>query len=282
MKEVRLSWETMAGKSFPKRIVALSAESAAMLYKFGVWDRVVGVTAYYRQPKHLLQKARVSGFNVASLKKIIALRPDLIITFSDVQAEIAAQLIREGITVLATNQRTLREIEETMLLIGRIIGCEKKSAQVVAHWKKKIQPADPKTLSIRPKVYFEEWNDPLISGIRWVSELIETAGGIDLFPELKNERAARNRIIAMEEVVKRQPDIIIASWCGKKVDFNSMKRRSGWNEIPAIKNQQLYEINSSLILQPGPVLVEGYKKLLKIFEAFQKCTVIKSRNGFIA
>lgn len=247
---------------FPQRIVALSAESADILQQIGAWNRVVGVTGFYQLPAGLKPKPRIGGFSHAHIDKILALRPDLVITYSDVQADLARQLLSDGIQVLATNQRTLEEIQNTILLIGRILNRENAALKLIQQWQKELSPV--RRRKNPPLVYFEEWNDPLITGIGWVSELIERAGGRDAFPEKRGIPRAMDRAISPEEVARRNPDIIIASWCGKKVNREQIIQRPGWSEIKAVRNRKIFEIKSPDILQPGPRLTLGYQQLKTI------------------
>jgi iron complex transport system substrate-binding protein len=257
--------------SFPSRIVCLSAEAVEIVYALGCGRRIVGVTGFAVEPPAVRRKPRVSGFSNVNYDKVDALRPDLVITFSDVQAEAAKELLRRGHTVLATNQRSLTEIFETVLLIGRVIGQEARAQKLVAKMRAEIFQSYRRKKK-RLKVYFEEWNDPLISGIRWVSELIEAAGGEDIFPELRNRSRAPDRVVTGDEVIRRQPDIIIASWCGKKADLEAICQRPGWTTIPAVGNGRVNEIKSAHILQPGPGLMRGFRQLREIINAHSSTT----------
>jgi iron complex transport system substrate-binding protein len=220
----------------------------------------VGVTGFAAEPPEARKKPRVSGFSSVNYKKIAALKPDLIITFSDVQAEATRELIRGGHTVLATNQRSLAEIFNTILLIGRAVGREGEATRLVDEMRREIvRSGNPGAKS--PRVYFEEWNDPMISGIRWVSELIEAAGGCDIFPELRSCAAARERVVTSDEVIRRQPEIIVVSWCGKKANLTAIRGRPGWDSIPAVRHNCVYEIKSAHILQPGPGILKGFQEL---------------------
>jgi iron complex transport system substrate-binding protein len=248
----------------PRRIVALCAEAADWLYRLGAWDRVVGVSAYYQSPPGAARKPRVSGFSKANVPQIARLHPDLVITFSDVQADLSAQLLRLGFPVLATNQRTLAEIEATLALIARAAGEEKKGAQLLKKFQSELAPV---TVRRRKLVYFEEWNQPLISGIAWVGELIERAGGRDAFEEFRDRRRAPDRVVDPAEVIRRDPDIIVASWCGKPADLRGIGRRPGWSEISAVRKARVHEIPARYILQPGYPLVAGYRELKKIIAA---------------
>lgn len=249
-------------KNLPQRIICLSAEAADWLWRIGAWDNVVGATAFFTAPLDASLKPRVSGFSTARLKEIEALNPDLVITFSDVQAEFAAELIKHGFPVIATNQRTLTETEATLSMLGRIVGCEAESERLLAEFRERLAPVA--TSTNRPRVYFEEWNDPLISGIGWVGELIERAGGADIFPELKVKPAARDRAVTPEQVRVANPEIIFASWCGKPVDINSISSRPGWSEIAAVHAKRVFEIPGEDILQPGFRLVSGFEQLKRI------------------
>jgi iron complex transport system substrate-binding protein len=247
----------------------LSAEAVEIIYALGCGNRIVGVTGFAVEPPAARRKPRVSGFSSVNFDKVDALKPDLVITFSDVQAEAAKELIRRGHPVLATNQRSLVEVFETILLIGRVIGRETQAQKLAAKMRAEIFSSRPRRQK-RPKVYFEEWNDPFISGIRWVGELIEAAGGEDAFPELRKHSRAPDRIVTSEEIIHRQPDIIIASWCGKKVNLSAICQRPGWNVIPAVRNGRVHEIKSAHVLQPGPSLLQGFRQLREIINA-QPC-----------
>ncbi len=248
--------------SIPQRIVCLSAEAADWLCRIGAWDNVAGVTAYFTQSLNIPPKPRVSGFSTARIKEIEALNPDLIITFSDVQAQFAMELMRHGFSVLATNQRTLAETEATLSMLGRIAGREAESERLLDEFRERIAPVD--VIGSRPRVYFEEWDDPLISGIGWVSELIERAGGADIFPEMKTKRAASERIVSFEQVCSASPEIILASWCGNPVRPTAITARPGWSETPAVRAGCIYEIPGEDILQPGFRLVYGYERMKEI------------------
>jgi iron complex transport system substrate-binding protein len=243
----------------PKRIVCLSAEAADWLWRIGAWESVVGVTAYFTQPGEAPRKARVSGFSTARLDEITALRPELVITFSDVQAQLSSELIKRGLSVLATNQRTLEEIDATLSLLGRVVAREAESERLLDEFRRRLKPVQD--FPARPRVYFEEWNDPFISGIAWVSELIERAGGEDIFTALRNKRAAPERVVTSEQICRANPEIIFASWCGKPVESAAIASRAGWSELAAVRTKQIHEIPSEDILQPGFCLVNGYERL---------------------
>ena len=252
----------------PSRIVCLSAESADWLWRIGAWPQVVGVTAYFEQPLDAPLKPRVSGFSSANLDQIRKLEPDLVITFSDVQADLAGNLAKSGYPVFATNQRTLAETESTLAMLARVVGRETEGAQLLGEFRKRLAPVEPRTPS--PRVYFEEWNDPLISGIGWVGELIERAGGVDIFPELRLQRAAMERVVTGKQVCRADPEIIFASWCGKPVQVSEITSRAGWQNIAAVRNGQVHEISSHDILQPGFRLVHGFELMKRIIGGFRR------------
>jgi iron complex transport system substrate-binding protein len=243
----------------PERIICLSAEAADWLWRIGAWNRVVGVTGFFKAPPGLEPKPRVGGFSSAHLETIVSLEPDLIISFSDVQAQLAAELIRAGLTVLATNQRTLAEVEETLGLIGRVVGCEAQAQMLLGEFRQRLAPV-PRSES-RPRVYFEEWNGPLVAGIAWVSELIELAGGADVFSNLRTKRAAAERSVSDAEVCAADPQLILASWCGKPVKVSEILMRVGWADVAAVRCKRVFEIPSEDILQPGFRLTYGYEQI---------------------
>ena len=255
--------------SFPERIVCLTEETTETLYLLGEQDRIVGISGYtVRPPQARREKPKVSAFISARIDTILELKPDLVIGFSDMQADIAAELIRKGVNVLVYNQRSVTEILDMIASLSRIVGNQQGGELLVKQLQDSLNSIreNANKYSYKPKVYFEEWNDPLISGIHWVSELIEIAGGEDCFVELSKHAGAKDRIIAdQDEVIKRNPDIIIGSWCGKKFQPGNVKSRPGWNEITAVKNNHIFEIKSPLILQPGPAaLTDGVEELTKI------------------
>jgi len=249
-------------RQIPQRIVCLSAEAADWLWRIGAWRSVAGVTAYFTHPDGAPSKPRVSGFSSANLSEIAKSNPDLIITFSDVQAKLAAELIQRGFPVLATNQRTLAETEATLALLARIAGCERKGEELLNEFRRRLAPVE--NVKRRPRVYFEEWNDPLISGIAWVSELIERVGGEDIFSELRIKRAAPERVVASEQICQANPEIIFASWCGQPVQAVEISARLGWNNLAAVRENRICEIPSEDILQPGFRLVYGYEKMKRL------------------
>ncbi|WP_424630923.1 cobalamin-binding protein [Bradyrhizobium sp. SYSU BS000235] len=244
----------------PSRIVCLTEETVETLYMLGEQDRIVGVSGYaVRPPQVRREKPRVSAFISADIPKIMALQPDLVLAFSDLQADIVADLVRAGVAVHVFNQRDVAGILAMIRTVGGLIGEAAKADRLAAQFEERIATvAANANGGARPKVYFEEWDDPLISGIGWVSELINIAGGEDVFPQLAKEKSAKDRIIAPETVIAAKPDVILASWCGKKVVPEKIRQRPGWGEIPAVRNGRIIEIKSPLILQPGPAaLTDG-------------------------
>jgi len=227
----------------------------------------VGISGYTVRPPEARLKPKVSAFISAKFDKIYALEPDLVIAFSDLQADIVSELVRNGVQVMTFNQRSVSEILQMILMIGGLIGCVEKAERLVHEFRAEIEAAarEAEAMPCRPKVYFEEWMDPLISGIRWVEELIEIVGGEPIFPELREHRLAKDRIVDPVEVVRRDPDLIIASWCGKRVNIEAIRERPGWREITAVKHNRIHEIKSTYILQPGPaVLTEGLTQLRRL------------------
>jgi iron complex transport system substrate-binding protein len=251
-------------KGFPRRIICLTEETTETIYLLGEQDRIVGVSGYTVRPLEARQKPKVSAFINAKFDKILALKPDLVLAFSDLQADIAAELIRRGIMVLTFNQRSVAEIMEMILTISRIVGSEKKGEQLITTLQNELDciSRSASSFSFRPRVLFEEWYEPLISGIRWVDELIEIAGGDSVFPELRQHQSAKDRIVKPADVVARDPQVIIGSWCGRQVKKNLIRARNGWGEISAVRDGHLYEVKSTYILQPGPAaLTEGLRQL---------------------
>jgi iron complex transport system substrate-binding protein len=244
----------------PRRIVCLTEETVETLYLLGEQDRIVGVSGYaVRPPQVRREKPRVSAFVSADIPKILALEPDLVLAFSDLQADIAADLVRAGVAIHVFNQRDIAGILAMIRTLGALVGAAEPADQLAASYEKRLASvASAARPSPKPKVYFEEWDDPLISGIGWVSELIEIAGGADIFANLRLQKAAKDRIIVPETVRAAAPDVILASWCGKKVVVDRIRQRPGWHEIPAVRDGRIVEIKSPLILQPGPAaLTDG-------------------------
>ena len=250
--------------SYPRRIICLTEETTETLYLLGEQDRIVGISGYTVRPPEARKKPKVSAYINAKFDKILALEPDLVLAFSDLQADIAAELIRRGVTVFTFNQRSVQQILEMILTVGRIVGCVDKSEQLVKELQEQLATVErsAKRFPSRPRVLFEEWYDPLISGIRWVDELIEIAGGDSVYPELRECQAAKDRILDPAGVVNRDPEVIIGSWCGRQVKKELIRKRAGWESISAVRSGQIYEIKSAMILQPGPAaLTEGLRQI---------------------
>jgi iron complex transport system substrate-binding protein len=253
--------------AYPSRIVCLTEETTETLYMLGAGDRVVGVSAYTVRPPEARSKPRVSAFIHAHYDRIEALKPDLVLGFSDLQADIAAELVKRGYPVMVFNHRSVAEILQMIRVVGAMVGSAARAEALADRLDMDLDfyRNAAAALPRRPRVFFEEWNEPLISGIRWVEELIEIAGGEPIFPELRDGALAKQRIVESEEVVRRAPDIIIASWCGKPVKKDVITERAGWCDTPAVRNGHVYEVKSSIILQPGPAaLTDGIRALQQI------------------
>jgi iron complex transport system substrate-binding protein len=249
----------------PQRIVCLTEETVETLYLLGEEDRIVGVSGYAVRPARVRrEKPRVSAFTSADIPKILALEPDLVFTFSDLQADIAAALIREGIAVHAFNQRDIAGILAMIRTVGALVGAAEKAEALARGYEERLAAiAKAGADRARLRVFFEEWDEPLISGIGWVSELVSIAGGDDVFAGLAREKAAKDRIVAPQRVIEAAPDVILASWCGKKVRPEKIAARPGWETIPAVRDGRIVEIKSPLILQPGPAaLTDGLDAIL--------------------
>lgn len=264
-----------AADGFPRRIVCLTEETTETLYLLGEEHRIVGISGFTVRPARARkEKPRVSAFTSAKIDRILELQPDLVLGFSDLQADIAAQLARAGLEVHLFNQRSVAEIFRMIRMLGGMIGCEGRTAELVAQLEAGLESARARAAMLprRPRVYFEEWDEPLISGIRWVSELIGIAGGEDCFPELSLQPLGRNRIIADGgEVPRRAPDIILGSWCGKKFQPEEVAARPGWDAIPAVRSGFVREIKSAIILQPGPAaLTDGLQAVQQVIEEWAK------------
>ena len=260
--------------SHPQRIVCLSAEAADWLCRIDAWDQVVGVSAFFNAPPDAAPKPCVSGFSSGRMDDIVRLKPDLAITFSDVQATLAAELIQRGIPVIATNQRTLAETESTLSLLARVVNRQSQAEP----WLKKFREclAPEPAAGPRPRIYFEEWLDPLVSGIGWVSELIERAGGCDVFGHLRAKASAKDRVIEAEQVRHANPEIILASWCGRAFRSEIMTSREGWQQIDAIQNGCVFEIPAEDILQPGFRLVFGYERIKQHLKALSRTMDVRA------
>jgi iron complex transport system substrate-binding protein len=250
----------------PRRIVCLTEETVETLYLLGEQDRIVGVSGYaVRPPRVRREKPRVAAFISADIPKILALEPDLVLTFSDLQADIVTELVRAGVAIHAFNQRDIAGILAMIRTVGALVGAAERADRLANGYEQRLATiASAHRSSAKPKVYFEEWDDPLISGIGWVSELIEIAGGEDVLPKLRFQQAAKDRIVLPDVVRAAAPDVILASWCGKKVVPDKIRKRPGWNQIPAVRNDRIVEIKSTVILQPGPAaLTDGLDAIVK-------------------
>ena len=253
--------------TYPARIVCLTEETTETLYLLGEGERVVGVSAYTVRPPEAKQKPRVSAFINANYERIEALEPDLVLGFSDLQADIASDLVKRGYPVMIFNQRTVAEILQMIRVLGALGGAAARAEALADRLEmdQDFYRRAAATLPRRPRVFFEEWHEPLISGIRWVEELIEIAGGEPIFPELRDAGLGKERIVDPGEVVRRGPDIIFASWCGNPVRKEWISGRDGWSGIPAVRDGHVYEVKSSMILQPGPAaLTDGIRQLQQI------------------
>nr|WP_186411955.1 ABC transporter substrate-binding protein [Candidatus Propionivibrio aalborgensis] len=257
----------------PQRIVCLTTETVEVLYAIGEEDRIAGISGYtVHPPRARKEKPKVFAFTSGDINKILAVQPDLVLSFSNLQADIACELIKAGVLVHAFNQRSVDDILAMIETVGRLVGAEAKALELVTGLEELIKgtQAVAAALPRRPKVYFEEWDDPPISGIRWVSEMIGIAGGDDIFSEAATRQSARERIIADPlEIARRAPDIIIGSWCGKKFRPEKVAARQGWADVPAIAGGQLHEIKSAVILNPGPVAIrEGLPALARLIQSW--------------
>lgn len=249
---------------FPRRIVCLTDETTEVLYLLGEQDRIVGVSGYATRPPEARRKPRVSAFRNANFDAILALKPDLVLTFSDVQAEITRQLVLRGVTVLNFNQRSIAEILDTIVVLSRLVGKQAEGQALVEGLRSGLDAIanSAEAFQHRPRVFFEEWKDPLISGIRWVEELVEIAGGEPIFPELAACGKAQDRVVDPAVVALRDPEVILGSWCGMKVNRTLIRSRPGWSATSAVRNGHVYEIKSAYILQPGPAsLTEGVRQI---------------------
>jgi iron complex transport system substrate-binding protein len=250
---------------FPERIVCLTEETTETLYLLGEERRIVGISGYtVRPPRARREKPRVSAFLSARNDAIVALRPDLVLGFSDLQADIARDLAKAGLNVTLFNQRSVEEILSMVLMLSSMVGAAERGAKLVSELEANLAEVRGAAarLKKRPKVYFEEWDEPMISGIRWVSELIALSGGEDIFAERSHSHGATGRIVRAEAVVERKPDVMIASWCGKKFRPERVVARQGWDAVPAVRDGELHEIKSAEILQPGPAaLTDGVRRV---------------------
>ena len=257
----------------PRRIVCLTEEPTEILYALGEQDRIVGISGFtVRPPQARKEKPKVSAFTSAKIGEILKLEPDFVIGFSDIQADIARDLVKAGIEVWISNHRSVAGILDYIRRLGALVGAAERADAYVDGLKRGLDAIEREAASLprRPKVYFEEWDEPPITGIRWVAELIRIAGGDDIFPERAAEPLAKARILEdADEVIRRAPDIILGSWCGKKFRPDKVAARPGWEAIPAVRDGQLFEIKSPIILQPGPAaLTDGVAEIARIVRAW--------------
>ncbi len=258
---------------YPRRIICLTEETTETLYLLGEGDRVVGISGYTVRPPEAREKPKVSSYLHARYDKIEALEPDLILAFSDLQADITNEFVRRGYPVFTFNQRSVAEILQMICVLGAIVGVPEKGEALARDLEAGLEAIRQSTSAWkkRPRVYFEEWPDPLISGIQWVEELVEIAGGDPVFPALRHARLGRDRIVTSEQVVKAAPDVIIGSWCGKPVRKEKIAGRADWDRIPAVRNKQIYEVKSTFILQPGPAsLTDGVQQVHAILKSVRE------------
>jgi iron complex transport system substrate-binding protein len=249
---------------FPSRIVCLTEETTETLFLLGQGDRVVGVSGYTVRPSEARQKPKISAFINAKFDKIVALQPDLVLAFSDLQADLVAELIRRGLPVVTFNQRSIAEILQMIRMLGGLVGCQPEAEALADRLEADLERIHESASRFprRLRAFFEEWDDPLISGIRWVEELIEIAGADPIFPELSGCGLAKDRIVDPSEVARRDPEVIFASWCGKKMKKATIQNRPGWDRVAAVRDDRIFEIKSTYILQPGPAcLTDGIAQL---------------------
>jgi iron complex transport system substrate-binding protein len=265
----------------PNRIVCLTEETTETLYLLGEQDRIAGISGFTYRPKQARkEKPMVSAFTSAKLDRILELRPDLVLGFSNLQAKIAHDLIQAGVNVLVFNQRSIEEILSMVLLLSRVVDAERAGIELVERLCGDLAliAESARRFPQRPRVFFEEWMDPLISGIRWVEELIEVAGGDPVFPDLRRHHDAKHRIVDPAAVVRANPDVILASWCGRKVDKRQIRERDGWQAIEAVRCGRIYEVKSTYILQPGPAaLTEGVRQIHAILARVAGCEPLPER-----
>lgn len=251
--------------SYPTRIVSLAAEGPEILDLLGEFDRLIATSGFARRPAKVRALPKVGGFATPDLEKVVAMEPDLVITTSNIQAEATAYLVKRMIPVLALTPSTLEDVWRNILLVGGVVGREAKAQAEVKRLQEELAAIrDTSPLSRPVRVFFEEWPDPLVTGIGWVSDLITYLGGEDLFHELRDKRTAPERVVTREEVARRAPDVIIASWCGKKAKLDEIRNRPEWQNVPAVRHGHVYEIPSHMILQTGPGILEGAREMKRI------------------
>jgi iron complex transport system substrate-binding protein len=261
----------MYGKSdtgFPQRIVCLSSEHVEICYALGAGERVVGVPGTAHRPPEARDKPRIGGFTSFRADKIRELEPDIVLAFSDLQADICAELIRGGLPVFCSNPRSVDDVLATIVMVGGLLGLDKPARDIVQDMRDEIRQVREfsSVWPDRPRVYFEEWHEPLIAGIRWVSEIVEIAGGRDIFSELRDKPSAKDRVVDPAEVIRRDPQIVLASWCGKPVDIASIGARPGWERVSAVSSGRIHAVDGADILSPGPSLLVGLRQIHEIIQ----------------
>jgi iron complex transport system substrate-binding protein len=257
---------------FPERIVCLTEETTETLYLLGLGDRIVGVSGYTVRPPEARAKPKVSAFLSARFDTIEQLEPDLVLAFSDLQADLAAELVKRGITVMTFNQRSVAGILQMIQMLGGLVGRQSEAVTLANRLSADLDRIRESAARFprRLRTFFEEWDNPLISGIRWVEELVEIAGGTPIFPELVDAGLGRERIVDPAEVARRDPEVVFASWCGKKVNPDRIRGRAGWGSVSAVQRDRIFEVKSTYILQPGPAsLTEGVRQLHARFAQLQ-------------
>lgn len=260
--------ENQKNYNYPSKIICLTEESVETLFLLGEQERIAGVSAFVKRPAEAQQLPKVSFFTSSNYPKILAHKPDLILGHSDIQKDIARDLIELGQNVFIANHRSIAEIFNYIHMLGRLTGATEASSLLMEKLEARVEQAKEfaKTLPRKPRVYFEEWDEPLISAIKWVSELIELCGGENIFAENSDGNLAKERFVSHQEIIKRRPDIIFGCWCGKKVKVEAIKKRSGYEEIPAIRNEKVFELAPEIFLQPGPApILDGIDILMKYF-----------------
>ncbi len=254
--------------SYPNRIVCITEESVEWLYKLGLEEKIVGISAYVERPQEAKTKKVVSSFLKANIKSIKNLNPDLIVGYSDIQKDIARDLIEGGFNVWISNHRSLNEVLDYLLALGSLVGAREKSIEIIEGYRKKLNEFKLMALELSwcPRVYIEEWDEPRISGIRYFSELVEICGGKNIFSDLADGFLAKERFVSDQQVIEKDPEVILACWCGKKVDIESFQKREGWLNMSALQYHNIYELDPAIFLQPGPALFEdGLDILYKLF-----------------
>ncbi|MEM7183048.1 MAG: cobalamin-binding protein [Spirochaetota bacterium] len=267
---------SLIAANYPKRIICLTEESVETLYLLGKQDLIVGVSAYVKRPTEAQKLVKVSSFLKANVSKIKRLKPDLVLGFSDIQKDIAYELVAEGIEVWIANHRSLQGVLDYILKLGALVGASEQALSLTESYIEKVRSIRQLSSSstVMPKVYFEEWDEPIITGIQWVGELIDICGGMDIFSNLRNETLAKNRIITREDVIAKNPDIFLGCWCGKPLQKDTVIARKGWDKITAIQNEQVHELPPEIFLQPGPALFEdGLDQLFALLQSQRSISV---------